>query len=76
MPFRVNVLNYLKDNYTRAVLIVLNPPLMQIIKQVEGQMSVRSRPGLWEDIREEYQFLQFQIEEGFLQMGVDEVFML
>ncbi len=75
-PFREMVLEYMQGKYTKVVLIVLNPPINQIKRQIKKQMELRARPGLWEDLSEEYGFLQIQISEGFLEMGVDEVFMV
>lgn len=74
--FRVLMLERLQGKFTKAILIVLNPAKKQIIKQVRGQMDLRARPGLWNDIDDEYEFLNQQIRDHILEMGVDEVYMV
>ena len=76
ISFRVLMLEKLQGKFTKAILIVLNPAKQQIIKQVKGQMNLRSRPGLWSDIDDEYEFLNQQIRDHILEMGVDEVYMI
>lgn len=73
---RVEMLSILQGSYSKVILLVMNPPKSQIIRQIKGQMPNRARPGLWEDVEEEYGFMQIQIQENMLQMGADEVYMI
>ena len=74
--FRAMLLERLRGEYTKVIILVLNPPLKTIISQIRGDIERRERPGLWEDVREEWGFLQYQIREHYIEMGVDEVYML
>lgn len=71
---RVMILDYLREKYTKAILIVLNPPMNTIRAHIKKQIYERARPDLWEDVCTEYDLLQLQIEKEFLEMGVDEVY--
>lgn len=73
---RVLILERLQGKFTKAILIVLNPTKQQIVKQVRGQLELRARLGLWDDINNEYEFLNQQIRDHILEMGVDEIYML
>lgn len=74
--FRTMVLANLRGEYTKVIILVLNPPLRTIITQISGDIAKRERPGLWEDVRREWEFLQYQIGEHIIEMGVDDVYML
>lgn len=74
--FRTMVLANLRGEYTKVIILVLNPPLKTIITQISGDIAKRERPGLWEDVRREWDFLQYQIREHYIEMGVDDVYML
>lgn len=73
---RVNMLRRLQGTYTKVVLLVMNRKKEKIIEQIKGQMYKRARPGLWEDVEEEFGFLQIQIEHHIIEMGVDEVYFI
>ncbi len=73
---RVEMLQRLQGCYTKVILLVLNPQKQEIVRRITSQMDKRARPGLWEDVEEEYGFMQIQINENMLQMGVDEVYMI
>lgn len=73
---RIEMLTMLEESYSKVILLVMNPPKQQIIKQIKGQIADRARPGLWEDVEEEYGFMQIQINENMIQMGADEVYMI
>ena len=74
--FRISLLLTLKEKYTKVVLLVLNPSVKIIEKQIKNQIDKRMRPGLWEDVRREYAFLQHQIREHYIEIGVNDVYML
>lgn len=74
--FRTLVLEKLHKEYTKVVLLVLNPPIKDIVNQIRKDIERRARPDLWEDVKEEWSFLQYQIQEHFIEMGVDDVYML
>lgn len=74
--FRTMVLEKLHREYTKVIILLLNPPLRTIMKQISGDIARRERPGLWEDVKQEWGFLQYQIKEHYIEMGVDEVYML
>lgn len=76
MDFRILFLGAMQKKHPKVVLLVLNPLSGKIIQQVKGQLELRARPGLWEDIFNEYELLQHQIQNHILEMGVDEVYML
>lgn len=71
---RVMILDQLKKHYTKVILLMLNPHIKVIKKQIRGQMMLRAREGLWKEVNDEYDLLQYQIDEGYIQMGVDEVY--
>lgn len=73
---RVEMLQRLQGCYTKVILLVLNPQKQEIVRRITSQMDKRARPGLWEEVEEEYGFMQIQINESMLQMGVDEVYMI
>ena len=73
---RVEMLQRLQGCYTKVILLVLNPQKQEIVRRITSQMDTRARRGLWEDVEEEYGFMQIQINENMLQMGVDEVYMI
>lgn len=75
IAFRVTMLNELQGKYTKVAIIVLNPSLDRIRRQIRGDISRRERPGLWEDVTYDYHTLQIQIREHFIEMGVDDVYM-
>lgn len=74
--FRTLVLEKLHKEYTKVVLLVLNPPMKNIVNQIRKDIERRARPDLWEDVKNEWSFLQYQIQEHFIEMGVDDVYML
>lgn len=74
--FRISALLTLKEEYTKVILLVLNPPIKTIENQIKKEIHKRVRPNLWEDVRREYAFLQAQIREHYIEIGVDEVYML
>lgn len=76
IAFRVTMLNALQGKFTKAIIIVLNPPLEKIKRQIRGDLHRRARPGLWEDVEYDYHTLQIQIHEHFIEMGVDDVYMV
>lgn len=73
---RIMILDYLQESYTKVILLVLNPPLEEIVEQIKGQIELRARPDLWSDVAEEYAMFQYQISKNFLPLGVDEVYMI
>lgn len=74
--FRVVLLDVLKNDYDKVVLIVLNTPIDQIKRNVMSQIELRARPGLLKDIEMQFEMLQVQINSKDLFMGVDEAYML
>lgn len=76
IAFRVTMLNALQGKYTKSAIIVLNPSLERIQRQIRGDILRRARPGLWEDVEYDYHTLQIQIHEHFIEMGVDDVYMV
>lgn len=70
MAFRVFWLNELKDSYTKVALLVLDPDLPTIVKQICNQPE-RFRPNLWKEVKEEFMELLLQKCEHLLEMGVD-----
>lgn len=73
---RLGILEYLRDFYSKSILIVLNPPKSTIIEHIKQQIEQRWTPFIWENVKNEYEDLQFQIENGILQIGVNEVYLL
>jgi len=76
MPFRIMELEYLQGKYTKVILIVLNPSKEVIASQIRRQLFLRNRPGLWNDVHEEIEFLKLQLENHYIEMGVDEVYIV
>lgn len=73
---RVNMLSRLQNSCSKIVLLILNQSKEKIIKQIKGQIYERARPGLWEDVDTEFGFLQIQIENHIIEMGVDEIYFI
>lgn len=76
VKIRLGILEYLQDFYTKSVLVVLNPPKSTIIEHIKQQIEQRWTPYLWENVDNEYEDLQFQIDNGILPIGVNEVYMV
>ena len=72
---RLGILEYLRDYYTKSVLVVLNPSKSTILTHIKQQIEQRWTPSLWTDVDNEYENLQFQIKKGILPIGVNEVYM-
>ena len=73
---RVRMLERLQNSYTKVILLVINREKNRIRKQIEGDIGKRARPDLWEDFETEFGFLQIQIKEHIIEMGVDEVYFI
>lgn len=76
ISFRIALLDLLKDDYDKVVLIVLNPKFEKIKENILKDIERRARPGLWEDVAKQFAMLQYQIDNKILFWGVDEVYML
>lgn len=76
IAIRLGTLEYLRDFYSKTVLVVLNPPKSTIVEHIKQQIEQRWVPHLWENVDKEYDDLQFQINNGILQLGVNEVYMI
>lgn len=71
---RLMIIDFLKKDYTKAVIILLNRNKNVIIKQIRKEIKKRIRPDLWEDVDAEYANLKQQIDAHFIERGVDEVY--
>ena len=70
---RYNIINEFRESCNKIVLLVFNPPKSTIISHIRQDLVRRLRPGLWEDVDKEYDYLNFQIQNNILSIGVDEV---
>lgn len=71
---RLMLLDYLKNDYTKVVILLLNRNERVIIQQIQKEIFKRSRPDLWQDVKKEYVSLKRQIDTHFIERGVDEVY--
>lgn len=76
MNFRFKLLYLLDGCYSKAVLVVLNPTKTQLISRIKSQLSLRIRPGMWEDVGYAYDSLQEQLQNNMISVGVSEVYII
>lgn len=76
LHFRPHTLSILKPYYDKVIMFVFDPPLATIQKQIKGQLLLRMRPGLWEDVSAQYVLFQKQLKSGLFTLGVDDVYIL
>lgn len=74
--FRSLTLKKLKDHYKKVIIFVFNPDFNTIFTRIQKQIALRARPGLFQDVRNQYSVFQYQIENHILELGVDEVHFL
>lgn len=74
--FRTHILESFEELYDKAIIIALNPKRKTIQKQIEGQMSIRMRPELWEEVEKEMQSMDLQLTHHIFEMGVDEMYVV
>ncbi len=73
---RVCFLNALQGKYTKVILLLVNPPFEQIQAKLLGQVEQSWQSDLLEDVFLEYQLVEIQRQEHFLEMGMDEVYFI
>ena len=74
MAFRTVLLDAVKEEYTKVALIVLNPSFSTIRQHLKNRTETYLFSTFEEMAKEEYDFLQLQINEHLLEMGVDYVY--
>ena len=74
--FRTHTLSILKPYYDKVIMFVFNPTLATIKKRIMGQIILRLRPNLWEDVNNQYRLFQEQLKSGIFALGIDDVYIL
>lgn len=74
LVFRLQILEHFRKQYKKTIVIVLKRSKGTVRRQILNQLSVRNRPDLWKDVDREFSSMDYQINNHFLEMGVDEVY--